>query len=420
MIEYRTFTLDNGLRVAHSCDPSTAMVAVNILYDTGARDESPTLTGIAHLFEHLMFGGSANVSDYSAEIEAAGGWDNAWTSNDFTNFYEVLPAQNIETAFWLESDRMLAPNLDERTLSVQRQVVIEEFKQQCLNRPYGDMAHYLRRLLYGDSHPYAWPVIGKKPEHVAAVTTDDARRWFYDHYGPDNAVLAVSGNVSFEEVRHLAEKWFGPIPRRNIARRNLPAPHFPDTDVTERVKGNVPQTAVTVAYPMAAYGKRDYFVADTITDLLSAGRSSRFYRRLLMGGSGLFSEVDASIIGSEHEGFLMLNAKLTDNSDEAVERAITMMKSEAAALAEADGVSGYELERCMNRFESTFNFSNMGYQNRAASLALAVNHGEDINKTVERQRATTCDDVRRVAEQLFRHTASATVIYEKKEEEEND
>lgn len=418
MIEYRTFTLDNGLRVAHSCDPSTAMAAVNILYDTGARDETPHLTGIAHLFEHLMFGGSANVKDYSSEIEAAGGTDNAWTSNDFTNFYEVLPAQNIETAFWLESDRMLAPNLDERTLSVQRQVVIEEFKQQCLNRPYGDMAHYLRRMLYGDSHPYAWPVIGKKPEHVAAVTADDARRWFYDHYGPDNAVLAVSGNVSFDEVKQLAEKWFGTIPRRNIAKRRLPVPHFPTADVMERVKGDVPQTAVTIAYPMAAYGERDYFVADTITDLLSAGRSSRFYRRLLMGGGGLFSEVDASIIGSEHEGFLMLNAKLTDDSDKAVEKAINMMKAEAAALGDRDGVSDYELERCMNRFESTFNFSNMGYQMRAANLAMAVYHGEDINETVARQRATTCTDVRRVAEQLFRHTPSATLIYEKLNVEE--
>lgn len=415
MIEYRTFTLDNGLRVAHSCDPSTAMVAVNILYDTGARDESPDLTGIAHLFEHLMFGGSANVKDYSGEIEAAGGTDNAWTSNDFTNFYEVVPAQNIETAFWLESDRMLAPNLDERTLAVQRQVVIEEFKQQCLNRPYGDMAHYLRRMIYGDNHPYSWPVIGKKPEHVAAVSVSDARRWFYDHYGPDNAVLAVCGNVSFGRVQELAEKWFAPIPRRDIAHRNLPAPVFPKADVTERVRGDVPQTAVTIAYPMAAYGERDYFVADTITDLLGAGRSSRFYRRLLMGGGGLFSEADASIVGSEHEGFLMLNAKLTDDSEEAVAKAISMMKSEAAALAAADGVSEYELERCMNRFESTFTFSNMGYQSRAANLAMALYHDEDINEAVARQRATTCKDVRRIAEQLFHNTPSATLIYEKLE-----
>ena len=411
MKDYRTFTLDNGLRVAHSCDPSTAMAAVNLLYDTGARDESPELTGIAHLFEHLMFGGSANVADYSAEIEAAGGWDNAWTSNDFTNFYEVLPAQNIETAFWLESDRMLSPLLDERTLEVQRNVVIEEFKQQCLNRPYGDMAHYLRRMLYGTSHPYSWPVIGKKPDHVAAVTVADARDWFFRHYGPDNAVLAVCGNVEFEQVRELAEKWFGSIQRRNTVKRQLPAPVFPTSDVEEQVSGDVPQTAVVVAYPMAAYGTKDYFVADTITDLLSAGRSSRFYRNLLMGGGGLFSEVDASIVGSEHEGFLMLNAKISADGVEAAHAAAGMMKREAAALAAPGSVTDYELRRCMNRFESTFNFSNMGYQSRAANLAMALYHGEDINAAVERQKQTTTADVVRLAGTMFDHTPSATLIY---------
>lgn len=415
MIEYRTFTLDNGLRVAHSCDPSTAMAAVDILYDTGARDESPEQTGIAHLFEHLMFGGSANVRDFSGEVESAGGSDNAWTSNDFTNFYEVLPAQNIETAFWLESDRMLSPLLDDRTLEVQRSVVIEEFKQQCLNRPYGDSGHYLRQMLYGDSHPYGWPVIGKTPEHVASVTAEDARRWFFNHYGPDNAVLAVTGSVEFERVRDLAEKWFGPIGRRNIKPRRLPTPHFPTSDIVRQVYGDVPQTALTIAYQMQAYGKRDYFVADTITDILSMGRSSRFYRELLMGGEGLFSEIDASISGSEHEGFLMINARLNDNSDSAVERALSAIRSQIVRLSRPGDVSDYELQRCMNRFESTFNFTNMGYQARAENLAMALYHGEDINRVVARQRETSVDDIARVAHDLFMATPSATLIYSPKD-----
>lgn len=410
MIEYRTFTLDNGLRVAHSCDPSTAMAAVNILYDTGARDEHPDRTGIAHLFEHLMFGGSANADDFSSRIEAAGGADNAWTSNDFTNFYEVLPAQNIETAFWLESDRMLAPALTERTLEVQRSVVIEEFKQQCLNRPYGQTGHYLRKLLYGDSHPYGWPVIGKEPDHVAAVTVEDAREWFFSHYGPDNAVLAVTGNVSYDEVCCLAEKWFGPIPRRNIRPRCLPAPVFPDGDRSVTVKADVPQTAIVTAWPMSAYGTREYFAADTISDLLSAGRSSRLFRRLLMGGDGLFSEIDASIAGSEHEGFLMVSAHITDDSDAAVSRARELIGGECRRLTVPGDVSDYELERCMNRFESTFRFSNMGYQSRAASLALAMYHGEDINDTVARQRLTTLRDIAETADRLFNRTPSVTVI----------
>ena len=318
MISFETLTLDNGLKIISNRDPNTAMAAVNVLYDTGSRDETRDLTGVAHLFEHVMFGGSAHVSDYSAAIEAAGGSDNAWTSNDYTNFYEVLPAVNIETAFWLESDRMLAPTLSEEVLDVQRRVVTEEFKQQCLNRPYGDLGHHLRRLLYDSAHPYSWPVIGLEPSHIARITRDDARRWFFSHYGPDNAVLAVSGNVDHDRVFALAEKWFGDIPRRGIARRSLPDPGFPQADVVETVTGAVPTTAVVIAFPMAPYGTRPYFAADTITDILSAGRSSRLYRDLIIGGDGLFSEVDASIAGSRHEGFLMLNGRLTDNTGRTV------------------------------------------------------------------------------------------------------
>lgn len=411
MVEYRTFTLDNGLRVAHSCDPSTAMAAVNVLYDTGSRDESRDLTGIAHLFEHLMFGGSANVNDFSGEVERAGGTDNAWTSNDFTNFYEVLPAQNLETAFWLESDRMLSPAIDSRTLDVQRQVVIEEFKQQCLNRPYGDIAHHLRRLLYAPAHAYSWPVIGLTPDHIARVTVAQARDWFDRHYGPDNAVVTVCGNVSFDEVERLANKWFDSVPRRGIGNRVRPAPQFAGGAIVEHVTADVPQTALIIAFPMDSYGTPDYFTADTITDLLASGRSSRFYQRLLLGDSGLFSEVDASIAGTEQSGYLMLNARLNDNSEQAVDRARDMMLAEARRLAEPGEVDDHELTRCMNRFEANFNFSNMAYQTRAANLAMAVMHGEDINMTVARQQRTSADDIRRVAAKIFNSPSSVTLVY---------
>lgn len=411
MISFETLTLDNGLKIISNRDPNTAMAAVNVLYDTGSRDETRDLTGVAHLFEHVMFGGSANVADYSAAIEAAGGSDNAWTSNDYTNFYEVLPAVNIETAFWLESDRMLSPTLSEEVLDVQRRVVTEEFKQQCLNRPYGDLGHHLRRLLYDSAHPYSWPVIGLEPAHIARITRDDARRWFFSHYGPDNAVLAVSGNVDHDRVFALAEKWFGDIPRRGIAPRRLPDPGFPRADVTETVTGAVPATAVVIAFPMAAYGSRPYFAADTITDILSAGRSSRLYRDLIIGGDGLFSEVDASISGSRHEGFLMLNARLTDNSDSAVARARDLMLDRARRLAVPGDVSPAELEKTFNRFESLFNFSNMGYQTKAASLAMAAMLGEDINDTVTRQRATTLADIAETAGTIFNRTPSVTVVY---------
>jgi len=397
------FTLDNGLRVVYSQDTSTAMVAVDVLYDTGARDESPRLTGMAHLFEHLMFGGSVNVPDFDAGLEAAGGTSNAWTSNDFTNFYDVLPAQNVATAFHLESDRMLALDFSPRALEIQRSVVIEEFKQQCLNRPYGDMMHRLRALLYGGVHPYSWPVIGLTPEHIAAVTEDDVRAWFYAHYAPDNAVLAVTGNIPGEHVRELAVEWFGDIPRRSPAPRRLPAPVFPSASVTEVMKGRVPQPMVVIAFPMDSYGTPDYFAADTVTDILGAGRSCRFYRRLVAGGhGGLFASADASISGSEHEGMLMLTASLAPGTDGAGrDKAAALMLAEARALAADGNLAPRELERAFNRFEATFRFTNLSYLNLAQSLAAAEIHGEDIADTVGRQRMTTVGDIARVSRKIF-------------------
>ena len=279
-------TLPNGLRLVHSYDPTTAMVAVDVLYNVGARDENRSLTGIAHLFEHLMFAGSANIPDFDGELEAAGGRSNAWTSNDFTNFYDTLPAQNLDTALHLESDRMLSPAFSENSLRVQRGVVIEEFKQQCLDRPYGDIYHHLRRIAYAESHPYSWPVIGLSPDHVAKVTMDDARQWFFSHYAPNNAVLAISGGVPFDEACAKAEEWFYDVPAREIAPRPTVDPGFPSNPVVETVRGNVPLPLITVAYPMASYGTPEYFAADTITDILSVGRSARL-RNSLANGRGL-------------------------------------------------------------------------------------------------------------------------------------
>lgn len=407
------FTLDNGLRVVHSQDTSTAMVAVDVLYDTGARDESPQLTGMAHLFEHLMFGGSANIPDFDGELEAAGGTSNAWTSNDFTNFYDVVPAQNAATAFHLESDRMLALDFSPRALEVQRSVVIEEFKQQCLNRPYGDLMHRLRALLYGGAHPYSWPVIGLKPEHIEAVTEADVRRWFYAHYAPDNAVLAVTGNIGADELRELAGHWFGDIPRRNPAPRRLPRPQFPAEPVREIMKGRVPQPMIVMAFPMAPYGTPAYFAADTITDILGAGRASRFYRRLVAGrDDGLFAAADASISGSEHEGMLMLTASLAPGTDTAGrELAAALMLAEARELAAPGNLSPRELERAFNRSESTFRFGNLSYLNLAQNLATAEMHGEDINDMLRRQRLTTIADVERTAREIFCESAYVQVDY---------
>ena len=408
MIEYNTFTLSNGLRVVHNYDGATAMVALDVMYDVGARDESPELTGMAHLFEHLMFGGSVNVPDFDGAIENAGGMNNAWTSNDYTNFYDIVPAQNVETAFWVESDRMLSLAFSDKALEVQRNVVIEEFKQTCLNRPYGDMSHHLRAMVY-KTHPYRYPVIGKEIAHIERVTQEDVKTFFYSHYAPNNAVLAVSGNISLEETRRLAEKWFGPIPSREIMPRSYSAEPMQTESRSVEVEGNVPQIAMVKAFRMPAYGEPGYIESDIITDLLASGRSSRFYRNLLIS-TGLFTEVDASIIGSDEPGFLMLNCKLVENSRQAIADATDAMMNEVQRLVEGD-VSEYELTRTINRFESNFMFSSMGFMAKAQSLANYVMHNEDINGVVARYRNVTPKDIARVAKNIFDFNKCSTLIY---------
>lgn len=408
MIEYNTFTLSNGLRVVHNYDGATAMVALNVLYNVGARDESPELTGMAHLFEHLMFGGSVNVPEFDSAIENAGGMNNAWTSNDYTNFYDIVPEQNVETAFWVESDRMLSLAFSDKALEVQRHVVIEEFKQTCLNRPYGDMSHYLRAMIY-KQHPYRYPVIGKEISHIEKVTQDDVREFFYSHYAPNNAVLAISGRISLDETKRLAQKWFEPIPQREIAPRKYPQEPRQTEARMQEAKGNVPQLAMVKAYRMPGYGMPDYVECDVITDLLASGRSSRFYRNLLMK-TGVFTEIDASIIGSDEPGFLMLNSKLTNNDATAIAQADKLMKEEVQRIIDGD-VSEYELTRTINRFESNFMFSSMGFMAKAQSLANYVMHNEDINGVVARYRSITTDDISRVAKNIFDENNCSTLIY---------
>ncbi len=398
MIDFQRYTLANGLRVVHSYDPSVSMAAVDVLYNTGARDERRDLTGIAHLFEHLMFGGSANVADFDIEMSNAGGRTNAWTSSDFTNFYDILPAANIETAMRLESDRMLALSFRPDGLRVQQQVVIEEFKQTCLNAPYGDLMHHLRRAAYGPEHPYSWPVIGLKPEHVAAVTIDDIRSWFYAHYAPDNAVLAIAGAIPYDRGRELVEKWFGDIPRRNPAPRRAIAPGFPQQTVRIEAHGNAPVPCVVVAIPMDVYGTIDYRAADCITDILSAGRASRIYRELVVGGDGSMIAADASILGSEDAGLLLMTARLSEGADPAA--AIDALLDQLRGLAGERPVSEHELERTLTSFETTFALSNLDISARAFNLALAEMHSENINDTVARQRMITAADIRRVAAEL--------------------
>ena len=271
---------DNGLRLVHNEDTSTQMVALNIVYDVGARDEHPEHTGFAHLFEHLMFGGSVHIPDYDAPLQLAGGENNAWTNNDITNYYLTVPKSNVEIGFWLESDRMLELAFSEQSLEVQRAVVMEEFKQRCLNQPYGDVGHLLRPLAY-QTHPYRWPTIGKDLSHIANATLDEVKEFFFRFYAPNNAVLAVTGNISWEETVRLTEKWFAPIPRRNVPVRQLPQEVVQTAERRQTVERNVPLDALFMAYHMCSREDADYYAFDILSDILSNGRSSRLTRRLV-------------------------------------------------------------------------------------------------------------------------------------------
>jgi len=408
MIKANRATLPNGLRIIHNYDSATAMVALNVLYNVGARDEDPEMTGLAHLFEHLMFGGSANIPDFDSAIENAGGWNNAWTSNDFTNFYDILPAHNAETAFWLESDRMLALAFSDKALEVQRNVVIEEFKQVCLNKPYGDMGHHLRSLIY-TTHPYRFPVIGKEFSHIERVTQNDVRNFFYSHYAPNNAVIAISGHISWEETLRLANKWFGNIPRRDITPRLYGAEPEQIAPRTKNIIGNVPQTALTIAFPMPGYDSPLYIPCDIITDLLAAGRSARFYQNLLMK-TNLFTEVDASISGSEEPGYLMLSAKLRDNSENTIAQAQEAMINQALSLADGS-LTEYELTRAINRYESNYTFGSINFLAKAQALALSEMHDEDINSIVPRYRSVTVDDIVKTTQLIIDPQRTSTLIY---------
>lgn len=402
--------LSNGLRLVHSEDRSTQMVALNIVYDVGARDEHPEHTGFAHLFEHLMFGGSANIPDYDTPLQSAGGENNAWTNNDITNYYLTVPKSNVEIGFWLESDRMLELAFSEQSLDVQRGVVIEEFKQRCLNQPYGDVGHLLRPLAYR-VHPYRWPTIGKELSHIEQATLEEVKDFFYRFYAPNNAVLAVTGNISWEETVALTEKWFGPVPRRNVPSRQLP--QEPEQTEARRltVERPVPLDALFMVYPMCNREHPDYFAFDILSDVLSNGRSSRLSRQLVQEQK-LFSSIDAYISGTRDAGLLHISGKPAAG--------VSLEEAEAAVLCELEElcqtpVGEQELEKVKNKFESTQIFGNINYLNVATNLAWfeLTGQAEDIDREVERHRAVTAEQLQRVARETFREENSVVLYYKK-------
>jgi len=384
------------------------MVALNLLYDVGSKDENPDRTGFAHLFEHLMFGGSVNIPDFDTPLQKAGGENNAWTSNDITNYYSVVPRQNVETAFWLESDRMLGLDFSEKSLSVQKQVVIEEFKQRNLNQPYGDIPLLIRPLAY-KVHPYRWPTIGKRVEHIEQVKLEDVKSFFYKHYAPNNAILAVTGNISFEEAVDLTEKWFGTIERRDIESRNLPAEPIQKSARFQEVSRPVPLDSITKVYHMCRRMDEEYHCFDLLSDILSNGRSSRLFQRLVMDRK-LFADIDASITGDIDAGLFMIKGKV--NKGISLEEADRAIVEELRRLGENE-VSAYELQKVVNKFESNDLFSNINYLNKATNLAYyeLLDKAENIDSEIEKYKGVTSRTLKEVAERAFVEENSSTLYY---------
>ena len=411
MINFEKFELENGLKVIVHQDKSTPIVAFNLLYDVGARDENPHRTGFAHLFEHLMFGGSVNISDYDEVVEKAGGQNNAFTSNDITNYYITLPKENLEHAFRLESDRMLSLAFTPKSLEVQRQVVIEEFKQNYLNQPYGDIHLLLRPLAY-QKHPYQWPTIGKEVSHIEEATMEEVKDFFYTHYAPNNAILVVAGDVALNQVKALSQKWFGPIPSRDTSKRSLPKEPRQEKARTLKVEREVPIDVIYKAFHMCARTHPDFFATDLISDILSRGNSSRLYNSLVKEHK-LFSDVDAFIGGELDEGLFYFAGKLTPG--------VSMKDAEAGIDAEIKKLSSVlvgekELRKVKNKAISAHKFSELNVLNKAINLATSelMGDAELVNQQIERYEEVTSDKIKAVAKSVFRKSNSNTLYYHAK------
>ena len=407
MITFEKCILNNGLTVLAHEDKTTPMAAFNILYDVGARDEDSDRTGFAHLFEHLMFGGSKNIPDYDTPLQRCGGESNAFTSNDITNYYDILPAANIETAFWLESDRMLSLSFDQKVLDVQKGVVCEEFKERYLNQPYGNAWLELRPLAY-KTHPYKWPTIGKDLSHIENANMQNVKDFFYRFYRPNNAVLCVVGNIKADKVFKLAEKWFGPIPMGDITKRRLPKEKPQTKTRFISLEEDVPYNSIYKVFHMCERNHPDFYASDIITDVLSLGASSRFEQNLVKGKS-LFLSIDAYITGSLDPGLIVIEGKLKretsfDLAEGAIKEEISSIKS---------NIKDYELEKIKNKLETQETFNITSAMNKAMELSIyeLMGNANRINTEIEKYHAVTKLDVENMAKKVLKESNCSTLHY---------
>ncbi len=408
MIPFSSFTLANGLRVLVHEDPTVDIAVMNILYDVGSRDEHPDKTGFAHLFEHLMFGGSVNIPSYDEPLQRVGGENNAFTNTDITNYYLTVPASNLETGFWLESDRMLSLSFAPKALEVQRGVVVEEFRQRYLSQPYGDVWLKLRPLAY-HKHPYQWATIGKEIAHIENATLDDVRDFFFRYYRPDNAILVVAGKVKHDQVAALSEKWFGPIPPGNISPRKLPIePDQMEKRVLE-TSAVVPADALYKAYHMPGRFHKDYYAVEMLNDVLSNGQSSRLIHKLVKEKE-VFTSLSSHTMGSLDPGLWVVSGRVSQGvSLSTAEKEIDQLLQDVVA----QGVRESELNKVKNQAESQMAFDEVDVMNRAMNLAFAALSGDAnrVNREADMIRAVTSADIQRMAGEIFRESNSSVLYY---------
>lgn len=399
MVEFERFTLENGLKVIFHQDETTPLAVVNVLYDVGARDENPDKTGFAHLFEHLMFGGSINIPDFDLPLQKAGGESNAFTSNDITNYYDILPAQNIETALWLESDRMLSLAFTPKSLETQRNVVIEEFKQRYLNQPYGDVWLNLRPLAY-QKHPYKWATIGKEIRHIEEAKMEDVKAFFNTYYTPSNAILCIAGNFQLNEIKKLVQKWFGEIPSGVKPIRNLEQ-EIEQTEYRElTLERDVPADAFYYAFKMSDRKSPDYQVYDIISDAIGGDKSSRLYNEI-QKKLKLVTEIHAYILGSIDHGLLLISGKLTPGK---TFKELDIALWQVLENVKIDSIQERELTRLKNKIQTAKAFQEQALLNRCMNLSFHELLGDagEINQELVKYEQIHQIDFKRVANQLFR------------------
>ena len=408
MIQFEKFQLDNGLKVLVHQDTSTPMAVVNVLYNVGAKDEDPNKTGFAHLFEHLMFGGSVNIPVYDEPLQRAGGENNAYTTNDLTNYYCQIPAENIETAFWLESDRMLSLAFSKKSLEVQRKVVCEEFKEHYINKPYGDAWHKMRSLAY-TQHPYRWMTIGASLAHVEDATMEDVKDFFFQFYRPNNAILVVTGNVETEQVKQLAQKWFGPIEAGKAYVRNLPKEPVQEKSRSMDVRANVPLDMLMMTWHMGGRFDEGYHATDLITEVLGGGTSARLYEQLIKVKQ-IFSSIDCYHFGTVDPGLLVIEGKLV--------KGISMTVAEKAVLEEIEKIKNEildakEVQKVINKTESVICFEDMSIMNRAHSLAYyeLLGDADLMNKELGMYQRVTPTMIQHTAQEIFQENNRNTLYY---------